>query len=208
MRNVLGAGVIGVVAGGVILWLLEPYKDRFPEGWEAVYDLAWAPMPLPRLVVAIAVLAIGFLLLEYSANGREYKTHDKTHDKTQDKTQSKTQESPRARDKAVAVAIVNGPAKLEPSFDTVTDQKMDRMSLTDDEETVLSSLARFPSSVDAAKLQQSTGLNERRFDVAVGNLRSRSFIDDVPLNEGRSIAFKQDGRRYAIKHKLGQKLVA
>ncbi len=204
MRNVLGAAVIGVVAGGVILWLLEPYKDRFPEGWEAIYDLAWAPMPLPRLVVAIAVLAIGFLLLEYSAKGREHKTQDKR----QDRALNKSQEAPRARDKAVAVAIVNGPAKLEPSFDTVTDQKMDRMSLTDDEETVLSSLARFPSSVDAAKLQQSTALNERRFEVAVGNLRSRSFIDDVPLNEGRSIAFKQDGRRYAIRHKLGQKLVA
>ena len=183
MRKVLGAAVVGAVGVGAILWLLAPYKDRFPDGWEAIFDLAWAPMPLPRVVVAVAVLALGFLLLEYSANAQGRKT----------------------KESATAEAVAQSPEKLEPSFDTLSDQKMDRMSLTDDEETVLSSLARFPNSVDATRLQQHTELNERRFENAVGNLRSRSFIDDVPLDDRRSVAFKQDGRRYAIKHKLGQK---
>ncbi|WP_439517517.1 hypothetical protein [Hydrogenophaga sp.] len=188
MRKVLGAVVAGLVAGGVMLWLLEPYKARFPGEWAAIFDLAWAPMPLPRLVVAIAVLAIGFLLLEYAVSGRE----------------NKTQQAGQGKAKAVA----SGPSKLEPSFDAPSDQKMDRMSLTDDEQTVLSSLAGFATSVDADKLQRNTGLNERRFENALGNLRIRSFIDDVPLDERRSIALKEDGRRYAIKHRLGQKLVA
>lgn len=195
MRKVLGAAVMGAAGGGAILWLLAPYKDRFPEDWEAIFDLAWSPMPLPRLVVAIAVLAIGYLLLEHSAGGGENKTQEAAEPKPKAKV----------KPKAKAVAVANGPAKLEPSFDTLADQKMDRMSLTDDEEAVLSSLARFPNSVDANKLQQNTGLNERCFENAVGNLRSRSFIDDVPLDDRRSIAFKQDGRRYAIKHQLGQK---
>lgn len=189
MRKVLGAGVVGLVAGGAILWLMEPYKDRFPGEWEAIFDLAWAPMPLPRLVVALAVLAFGFLLLEYAASGRE----------------NMTQQAAKGAAQGKAKAVASGPAKLEPSFDAPSDQKMDRMSLTDDEQTVLSSLAGFGTSVDADKLQRNTGLNERRFENAVGNLRIRSFIDDVPLDERRSIALKEDGRRYAIKHRLGQK---
>lgn len=193
MRKVLGAAVMGAVGGGAILWLLAPYKHRFSEDWEAIFDLAWAPMPLPRLVVAIAVLAIGYLLLEHSAGGGE------------NKTQEAAEPKPKVKPKVNAVAIANGPAKLEPSLDTLADQKMDRMSLTDDEETVLSSLTRFPNSVGADKLRHNSGLNETRFENAVGNLRSRLFIDDVPLTEGRSFAFKQVGRRYAIKHRLGQK---
>lgn len=187
MRKVLGAMVVGLVAGGVMLWLMEPYKDRFPGEWETIFDLAWAPMPLPRFVVAIAVLVIGFLLIAYSASGRDDKAREV------------------AEGKAKARAVVSGPPKLEPSFDTPPDHKMDRMSLTDDEEAVLSSLAASATSVDADRLQQNTGLNERRFENALGNLRIRSFIDDVPLDERRSIALKEDGRRYAIKRGLGQR---
>jgi hypothetical protein len=179
MRKVLGIVVIGLVGCGAILWLLEPYKNQFPEDLEAVFELVWAPIPLPRVVIAIATLAIGFLLLEYSANVEG----------------KKMQEAAKAK----------GLAKLEPSFDTLSDQRMDRMSLTDDEESVLSTLTRFANSVNAYKLRQNTGLNELRFEQALGNLRSRSFIDDVALNEGRSISFKQDGRRYAVKHKLDKK---
>ena len=95
MRKVLGLAVVGAVGGGAILWLIEPYKERFPDDWEAIFDLAWAPMPLPRVVVAIAVLAIGYLLLAYSARGQG----------------KETQEAANAK------AMADGPAKLEPSFD-------------------------------------------------------------------------------------------
>lgn len=188
MRKVLGWAVVGAVGGGAILWLLEPYKDRFPDDWEAVFDLVWAPMPLPRFVVAIAVLAIGYLLFAYWSGEAE----------------NTTPEAATPRPQAKPKALAHGSAKLEPTLDALSDQKTDRMSLTDDEETVLSSLTTFANSVGADQLRQSSGLNETRFENAVGNLRSRLFIDDVPLNEGRSIAFKQVGRRYAIKHGLGQ----
>ncbi|MFO3796770.1 MAG: hypothetical protein ACK8QZ_05735 [Anaerolineales bacterium] len=182
---VLGTAV--AVVAGIILWVLEPYKTDFPKWGIELFDFVWAPVPLPRALIAIVAIAVGFLLFEFWAT-------------SQDKTKQAAHIA-----KAPAVPPTLVARALPKNFDVGPAQNLTTHTIHDDEEKVLAALTQFGDSADAKKLLQTTGLTEFRFEHAVGSLRRRFYIDDFSGYGGRGISFKQAGRDYAAYNDLDRR---
>lgn len=180
-------GIAVAVAGGIILWVIEPYKTDFPKWGLAFFDFVWAPVPLPRALVAIVAFAVGFLLFEFWST-----------------SQAKTKQEP---DKAKAPTIppILVARALPKNFEVGPAQNLAAHTIDDDEEKVLAALTQFGDSADAKKLLQKTGLTEFRFEHAVGSLRRRFYVDDISGYGGRGISFKQGGRDYAAYNNLDKR---
>lgn len=184
MRKEFAVGTSGTVVGGVILWFLEPHKERFPKWAEAFFDFLWAPVAFPLIIALVFGLLFGFLVFEFLF------------------TMLKAKELSRLQKERVA----RNDAAEKPSRGFFTAPgPVAELRLPADEETVLAALTQFGDAADARKLLPKTGLTEFRFEHAVGNLNKKFLISDISGYGGRGISFKQTGREYAALHDLDKK---
>jgi hypothetical protein len=189
MRKEIVTGLIGTVGGGVILWMLEPYKELFPKWAESFFDYLWAPVAFPRVTTWIIALLFGFLLFDFWFTYRARKKQEATARRTADYT-------PPTMIRKVKVG----------GHDTMPPQKVEAAELDEDEEAILAALTKFSPHAEESKLRRAVNLSDFRFDRALGSLRSKFFVaTSGAYASGNTVSFKQDGRNYAALHRLDRR---